>query len=48
MSNFLYFLAILLIIFWVLGYYVYSVGALIHFLLVLAIIAALIRAIRGK
>jgi hypothetical protein len=47
MGNLLYFIAIILIIFWLLGFYVYSVGALIHVLLVIAIIAILVRVIRG-
>lgn len=47
MSNLLYLIAVVLIIFWVLGFYVYSVGALIHILLVIAIIAILVRVIRG-
>jgi hypothetical protein len=47
MGNLLYFIAIILIIFWLLGFYVYSVGALIHVLLVIAIVAILVRVIRG-
>lgn len=47
MSNLLYLIAVILIIFWVLGFYVYSVGALIHILLVIAVIAILVRVIRG-
>jgi hypothetical protein len=47
MNNLLYLLAVVLIIFWVLGFYVYSVGALIHILLVIAVIAILVRVIRG-
>lgn len=47
MSNLLYLVAIILIICWVLGFYIYSVGALIHILLVIAIIAILVRIIRG-
>jgi hypothetical protein len=47
MSNLLYLIAVVLIIFWVLGFYVYSIGALIHILLVIAVIAILVRIIRG-
>lgn len=47
MNNLLYIIAVLLIIFWLLGFYVYSVGAIIHILLVIAIIAVLFRVIRG-
>ncbi|MBC8045923.1 MAG: lmo0937 family membrane protein [Fimbriimonadaceae bacterium] len=48
MSGLLYIIAIILIIGWVLGYFVYSAPALIHILLVLAIIAIVLRLIRGK
>lgn len=47
MNNLLYLIAVLLIIFWLLGFYVYSVGAIIHILLVIAVIAVLFRVIRG-
>ncbi len=48
MDNLLYILAIIFVIAWALGFFVYSVGAVIHILLVLAIIAILIRLIRGR
>jgi hypothetical protein len=47
MNNLLYIIAVVLIIFWLLGFYVYSVGYLIHILLVIAVIAILVRLIRG-
>lgn len=47
MSNLLYIVAVILIIGWILGFFVYSAGGLIHILLVIAIIAILIRIIRG-
>jgi hypothetical protein len=47
MSNLLYLIAVILIIGWILGFFVYSAGGLIHILLVIAIIAILIRVIRG-
>jgi hypothetical protein len=43
----LYLIAIILIIGWILGFFVFSAGGLIHILLVLAIIAILLRLIRG-
>jgi Family of unknown function (DUF5670) len=43
----LYLIALLLIIGWVLGFFVFSAGYLIHVLLVLALIAILLRIIRG-
>jgi hypothetical protein len=43
----LYLIAIILIIGWLLGFFVFSAGGLIHILLVFAIIAILLRLIRG-
>ncbi len=48
MSNLLYLVAVILIIGWALGFFVYSVGSLIHILLVVAVIAILFRIIQGK
>jgi len=48
MSDLLYILAVILIIGWLLGYFVFSVGGLIHILLVVAIIAVILRLIRGR
>jgi hypothetical protein len=48
MSNLLYLIAIILIIGWALGFFVYSAGALIHALLVIAIVAILLNIIRGR
>jgi Family of unknown function (DUF5670) len=44
----LYLVAIILIIGWFLGFFIFSVGSLIHILLVLAIIAILLRIIQGR
>jgi hypothetical protein len=46
MRSLLYILAVILIIGWILGFFVYSAGALIHILLVLAVIAILLGFIR--
>ena len=43
----LYLLAVILIIGWLLGFFVFSAGGLIHILLVVAVIAILLRLIRG-
>lgn len=43
----LYLIALILIIGWILGFFVFSAGSLIHALLVLAVIAILLRIIRG-
>lgn len=47
MSNLLYLVAIILLILWATGYYAYNFGSIIHVLLVIAIIAVLLRVIRG-
>lgn len=48
MSNLLYTLAVILIIFWAIGFFAYSAGGLIHILLVIAVIAIILRLIKGK
>jgi hypothetical protein len=48
MGDILYILAVILIIGWILGYFVFSVGGLIHILLVVALIAIILRLIRGR
>jgi len=47
LTTMLYLIAIILLIGWLLGFFVFSAGGLIHILLVLAIIAILLRVIRG-
>lgn len=49
MGNLLYIIAVVLVIMWAVGYLGMHVGSgLIHILLVLAIIAVLLRVIRGS
>jgi hypothetical protein len=48
MNSILYIVAILLVIGWLLGVLVYSATGLIHILLVLAVVAILLRLIRGR
>jgi len=48
MGNLLYLVAVILIIAWLIGFVGYSVGGLIHILLVIAIIAILMRIIQGR
>jgi hypothetical protein len=48
MDNLLYILAVILVIAWAIGFFAYSVGAVIHILLVLAVIAIILRVIRGS
>lgn len=46
MGNLLYLIAVILIIGWALGFFVYGASGLIHVLLVIAIIAILLKVIR--
>jgi Family of unknown function (DUF5670) len=48
MSNLLYTIAVILVIFWTIGFFAYSAGSIIHVLLVIAVIAILLRLIQGK
>jgi hypothetical protein len=48
MSNLLYTIAVILIIFWAIGFFAYSAGSIIHILLVIAIVAILLRLIQGR
>jgi hypothetical protein len=48
MNNLLYVIAVILIIAWLTGFFVYNVGSIIHILLVIAVIAILLRIIRGN
>jgi hypothetical protein len=47
MGNLLYVIAVILVIAWAIGYLGYHAGGLIHLLLVIAVIAILLRVIRG-
>lgn len=48
MSNLLYLIAVILVIAWAFGFFVYSAGSIIHILLVIAVIAILLRLISGR
>jgi hypothetical protein len=48
MNNILYLIAVLLVIFWAVGFLVFNTRGLIHLLLVIAVIAVLLRIINGK
>jgi hypothetical protein len=48
MGSLLYVIAVILIIAWAIGFIGYSVGGLIHILLVIAIIAIILRVIQGR
>jgi hypothetical protein len=47
MGNLLYFIAVILVIAWAIGVLGFHTGGIIHILLVIAIIAVLVRVIRG-
>jgi uncharacterized protein DUF5670 len=47
MGNLLYLIAVILVIAWLIGFLGYHVGGLFHILLVIAVIAILLRVIRG-
>ncbi|UEG54571.1 lmo0937 family membrane protein [Mucilaginibacter daejeonensis] len=46
MRGLLYIIAVILVIGWVLGFFMYNAGGIIHILLVIAIIALLLGVIR--
>ncbi|MDR6843728.1 lmo0937 family membrane protein [Flavobacterium granuli] len=48
MSNLLYLIAVILLLSWALGVFVYSAGSIIHVLLVIAVVSILLRFISGK
>jgi hypothetical protein len=48
MGNLLYTVAVILIIFWAIGFFAYSAGSIIHILLVIAVIAVILRVIQGR
>jgi Family of unknown function (DUF5670) len=48
MGNLLYTIAVIMIIFWAIGFFAYSAGGIIHILLVIAGISILLRVIQGN
>jgi hypothetical protein len=48
MGNLLYIIAVVLVIAWLIGYFGYQAGGIIHVLLVIAIVAVLLQVIRGS
>ena len=48
MGNLLYVVALILIIAWAIGFIGYSMGGVIHILLVIAVIAIILRVIQGR
>lgn len=48
MNNLLYTIAVLLILLWAIGFFAYSVGGMIHILLIIAVISIILRVIQGN
>lgn len=48
MGNLLYYIAVILVIMWAIGFVGYNIGGLIHIILVIALIAVIFRIIRGR
>lgn len=48
MSRLLYLLAIILVMGWLLGIFIFHLGGIIHILLAIAVMAILFRVIRGR
>ena len=48
MGNLLYIVAVVLVIAWAIGFLGYHAGGIIHILLVIAIVAVLLKVIRGS
>ncbi len=47
MGNLLYFIAVIILIIWAIGFFGYAAGGIIHFLLVLAVILVVIKIIKA-
>jgi len=48
MSNLLYYVAVILVILWVIGYAGFHLGGLLHILLVIALVSVVFRVISGR
>jgi hypothetical protein len=48
MGNILYIVAVVVIIIWAIGFFVFSLGAIIHILIVIALISVLVRIFSGN
>jgi hypothetical protein len=48
MNNLLYVIAVILLIVWATGYFAFHTGGIIHLLLVIAVIAIILRVIKGN
>jgi len=48
MNNLLYIVAVILIIGWLVGFFAFNAGGIIHVLLVIAVIVIILRVIQGR
>lgn len=48
MGNLLYIIAVILVISWAIGFFAFSVGGIIHVLLIIAAISIILRVIQGN
>ncbi|MEX2485384.1 MAG: lmo0937 family membrane protein [Brumimicrobium sp.] len=48
MGNILYIVAVVLLVIWAVGFFAFSLGAIIHIVLVIAVISFLIKIITGR
>ncbi|MBP8669713.1 MAG: lmo0937 family membrane protein [Bacteroidia bacterium] len=48
MSNLLYIVAVILVIGWLVGYFAFNLGGVVHLLLVIALVMIVARLIQGK
>lgn len=47
MGNLLYGIAVIMLIAWAIGFFAYSIGSIIHILLIIALISIILRMIQG-
>ena len=47
MGNLLYFIAVIILIVWAIGFFGYAAGGIIHLLLVLAVILVIIKLVKA-
>ena len=48
MQNLLYTIAVVVVLLWTLGFFVYNIGSIVHILLIIAVIALLLNIMRGR
>lgn len=48
MQNLLYIFAVMMVVLWGLGFFIYNAGGLIHILLLIAVVAIILRIIKEK